>query len=178
MDLIAHALWAGAAGAALRRARPEVSRSMIGAMIGLAVAPDLVQMLPVVAASLREDAPLRFLYSHISALPGREPPMPDLARALSHHLHCIFHSIPVAAVATLILWRWRRQWLSALLGLWLHIALDIPTHSGDYYAVPVFYPFTYWGFDGVAWTNPWVLAANYLALAGVYTWLLLARRRR
>ena len=57
------------------------------------------------------------------------------------------------------------------MGWWLHIAIDIPTHSAKYYAVPILYPFTNRGFDGLAWTTPWFLALNYLALAAVWIWL-------
>lgn len=37
--------------------------------------------------------------------------------------------------------------------------------------MPFLYPITYWGVDGIAWTQPWLLALNYLALAGAYLWL-------
>lgn len=50
------------------------------------------------------------------------------------------------------------------------------THSADYYAVPVLYPFTERGFDGITWTTPWFMVANYLALAAVGAWLLASRR--
>ena len=63
-----------------------------------------------------------------------------------------------------------------LLGWWSHIVIDVFTHSADYYAVPVLYPFTERGFDGIAWTTPWLMVANYLALAAVGAWLLTSRR--
>ena len=178
LDVIAHALWAGAAGWVLRRRRgPRISGRMVGAVVGLAVAPDVVPMLPVVAEGFSEPAPLQYLLAHIAARPGSEPSMSPLLHALSHHLHCALHSVVIAAVVTAMVWRWRAAWLPVLLGWWLHIALDVPTHSDDYYPVPVFYPFTYWGVDGVAWNTPWMLAANYLALAVAYASLLLTRQR-
>ena len=72
--------------------------------------------------------------------------------------------IIVAAVSALAWWLWPML-LYPLLGWWLHIATDIPTHSADYYAVPVLYPITYRGFDGIAWNTPGFVALNYLALA-------------
>ena len=58
-----------------------------------------------------------------------------------------------------------------LLGWWSHILIDIFSHSADYYAVPVLYPITMRGFDGVAWNTPWFMALNYLALAVTWAWL-------
>jgi hypothetical protein len=60
----------------------------------------------------------------------------------------------------------------------LHIVVDAFTHSADYYAVPVLYPFTYRGFDGVAWNAPWFMALNYVALATVSVWLAIRWKRR
>lgn len=114
---------------------------------------------------------MRVVYAFIAATPGNEPTIPPLVHFLSHHLHCVMHSAVVAAVVGLIAWRVRGALWVPLVGWWLHIALDIPTHSDDYYAVPFLYPFTYWGMDGVPWTTPWLLVLNYSMLAVVY-WVL------
>jgi len=42
--------------------------------------------------------------------------------------------------------------------------------------VPVLYPFTERGFDGIAWTTPWFMALNYVALAVVGLWLVRSHR--
>lgn len=174
MDVVSHGLWAGAAAAWLGRHR-RLDRPMVAATVALGVAPDLLQFLPVIAWGATQPEPLAFLHSHIAAMPGAEPPMPDATHAWSHHLHCAMHSVVVAGLATaLFAWRLRR-WLPALAGWWLHIALDVPTHSLDYYPVPLFYPLTYWGVDGVDWTTPWVLALNYVALAAALLYLWRAR---
>ena len=178
MDVISHALWAGAAGLWLRRRRPEITVRMVGAMVVLGAAPDIVQMLPVVAASAGEGNPLRFLYVHVTALPGSEPVMPAWAHAASHHLHCALHSVVIAALATIVVRVAKPAWLPALLGWWLHIALDVPTHSADYYPVPIFYPLSYWGVKGIAWTEPAVLAVNFAALAIAYAGLSRMGRRK
>ena len=174
MDVLSHALWAGAAGLGLRRRHASIDRRMVGAMVVLAVAPDVVQMIPVAVVGASESEPLRCLFAHATAQPGMEPPMPAWARAASHHLHCALHSAVVASMATALVAAVRRAWLPALIGWWLHIVLDVPTHAEDYYPVPVFYPLSYWGFDGIAWTQPAVLAANFAALALAYA--LLFRR--
>jgi len=174
VDVIAHGLWAGAAGSWLAR-RHHAPRGALAWTVALGVAPDLLQLVPVLAWSATQAAPVSVLYAHVAAAPGSEPAMPAIVEAFSHHAHCFLHSAIVAGIVTAMLWRWWPGWLIPMSGWWLHIAIDVPTHSDDYYPVPFLYPLTYWGFDGVAWTRPWVLALNYIALALVYA--ALARSR-
>lgn len=174
MDVVSHALWTGAAVIAIGRRQP-VTRAQFAGAIALSVVPDLGQLLPV-AAWAASQGDWRIVTAWISATPGHEPAIPHLVRLISHHLHCIMHSAVIASVVTAVAWRLRPTWLIPLLGWWLHIAIDIPTHSNDYYAVPFLYPFTYWSVSGVAWTTPWLLAADYAALAFVYVALYATRR--
>lgn len=176
MDIVSHALWAGAAGALLRR-RYGSSRAMVAAAVAMGAAPDLISLAPVIAWSASQPAPLALLYGYIAATPGTEPALPPLVGAMTHHLHCVMHSAVIAATIGLLAWWKRPALLVALAGWWLHIALDIPTHSSDYYAVPFLYPFTYWGVDGIPWTTPWLLAVNYAAIAATYGTLFALRQR-
>jgi membrane-bound metal-dependent hydrolase YbcI (DUF457 family) len=73
-------------------------------------------------------------------------------------------------------WLVRRGFWIPLLGWLSHIVIDVFTHSADYYAVPVLYPFTERGFDGIAWITPWFMALNYTALVAVGAWLLMTRK--
>lgn len=49
----------------------------------------------------------------------------------------------------------------------------MPTPSSINYAVTLFYPLSEWQFDGVAWTTPSIVAANWalLAATGAALWL-------
>lgn len=175
MDVLSHGLWAAAAALALGRNR-ETSRGTVAGAVAFAVVPDIVPLLPVaVWAAGQGDTGV--VLDFVKAMPGREPPMPGVVTALSHHFHCIAHSALIAAAVALAAWRLLGRLWIPLVGWWAHIALDIPTHSDDYYAVPFLYPLTYWGFDGVPWTTPWVLALNFAALAATWTWLWRRRRR-
>ena len=51
-------------------------------------------------------------------------------------------------------------------------------HSRDFYPVPVFYPFTKWGFDGWAWNTPRFFIANYLAICMGSFFLVVLERGR
>lgn len=170
MDIFAHALWASAGVAAAHRRWP-MARGTVAATVVLAALPDVVHMLPMLAWSLLGDGNLPKLWAYAVALPSQEPAMPPIVALWAHHLHCTFHSAIVAGLVTLLAWAaLRRVWLP-LLGWWSHIVIDIFTHSADFYPVPVLYPITQRGFDGIAWNTPWFLVLNYVALVCVGLWL-------
>ena len=177
MDVVAHGLWAGV-GVALLARRLSISPATAATTIGLAVLPDLLQMLPVIGWWWFGPGTAADARAFAVALPGHEPTLPAAVRLVSHHLHCSAHSALVAGVVTLLVWRWRGSLWVPLLGWWSHILIDVPTHSADYYASPVLYPITQRGFDGIAWNTPWFMVLNYAALCIAGLWLLARSRRR
>ena len=176
MDILAHALWAGAAAVAVQQS-VGLDRRSVAATVVLAVLPDVMHLLPILAWVVFGDGPVATLQAYAFPTPGQEPVLPAMVQLLSHHLHCTAHSLVVAGAVTLLIGVLLRRWWWPLMGWWLHILLDIPTHSADYYPVPALYPFTMSGIDGIAWNTPWFMIANYAALAGVALWLALRRRR-
>lgn len=170
MDVLAHALWAGAGLVALHRRRP-VSRRAAALTVTLAVLPDAVHMLPVALWAATSGSWAAWL-GFALATPVNEPLLPAWVAMGSHHLHCMLHSAVIAAGVTAVLWAVRRAFWLPLAGWWLHIVIDVFTHSADYYPVPVLYPITYAGFDGIAWNTPWFIVLNYSALAvtGLALW--------
>jgi hypothetical protein len=174
MDIFAHGLWVGIGVAVAARHRAIARRTAVLTVV-LAIAPDLAHLLPLVAQALFSEGGWATLAAYSTALPGAEPAMPPWVALLAHHLHCTLHSAVIAAVATLACWRWLRTLWAPLLGWWSHIVVDIFTHSKDFYPAPIFYPFTQWGFDGLAWNTPWFLVANHAAIALAIAWLLWQR---
>lgn len=175
MDILAHGLWAGAAVVAVAPRRPLVS--LWGWTVVLAVLPDLGHMLPVTGWAVAHlDSGDWWQYA--TASPGQEPPMSHLVHFWAHHLHCLLHSAVVATVVSALLWAWRGAFWWPLLGWWSHIVIDVFTHSAEFFPSPVLYPFTYWGFDGMAWNQPLFVWANYLSLAAVWAWLGWRQRSR
>ncbi len=176
MDVIAHALWAGA-GVMLAQRHWSITRRTAVVTVALAVVPDIPHMLPIIGWSAFGTGSAAAVEGYALALPGQEPVVPPLVEWLSHNLHCVTHSAIVAGVITLLLWAWMRRLWIPLLGWWSHIVIDVFTHSADYYPSPVIWPITREGFDGVAWNEPWFMALNYLALVAVYLWFFQQWRR-
>ena len=177
MDILAHALWAGIGVAAASR-RIAISRRTAVATVAAAVAPDLLQLLPLAAWVAFSDGALSTIAAYSLASPGTEPATPDWVQFSTHHLHCIMHSGIVAAIFTLVAMTIGRGAWVPLLGWWSHIVIDVFTHSAEYYPSPVLYPLSMKGFDGVAWNEPWFMAVNYAALALACGWLFISRTRR
>lgn len=176
MDLLAHALWTGAGVAALQRRWP-VSGTAAAAGVAMSVVPDLAHSLPVLAWVAAGDGTWAQGLAYAWATPSTEPVLPQWVRLWSHHLHCTTHSVLVAAAVTVICWPWRRVMWLPLVGWWLHIVIDVFSHSNEFYPVPLFYPITQRGFGMVAWNTPWFAAWNYGALVAVTIWLWLTRRK-
>jgi hypothetical protein len=177
MDILAHGLWVGVGAAWLHRHRRLDRRTTLLA-VGLAVVPDLAQLLPLVYLALFTPGGRSVLLAYANALPGYELALSPVVTELTHHLHCVMHSALVAGVVTAISWIWLKRLWIPLLGWWSHILIDVFTHSADFYPSPVFYPVTYWGFDGLAWNTPWFMILNYVSLALAGLGLVWLRRRQ
>jgi len=176
MDIVAHAFWAGA-GTVLAAwrfpvRRFPIERRTVVATMALAAMPDLMQFLPVLWWVSFGDGPWAALYALAAALPGQEPAMPPVIALSSHHLHCIAHSAVIAGALTVVMWIATRSLWMPMLGWWSHILIDVFTHSADFYPVPVLYPITERGFDGIAWNEPWFMALNYTALGVLGVWAM------
>ena len=100
MDILAHALWAGA-GMALARRRWPISPRTVMATVVLATLPDLFHLLPIAGWWAFGDGSLEALRVYAVALPGQEPALPHMVESCSHHLHCVAHSAIIAAAVTL-----------------------------------------------------------------------------
>ena len=177
MDILAHALWAGA-GVALARRRWAITPRAALATGLLATLPDLIHLLPITGWWVLGSGSLEALWAYAIALPGQEPALPAMVEGWSHHLHCVGHSAIVAGAVTLLVWAVRRSAWIPLLGWWSHIVIDVFTHSADFYPAPVLYPITQRGFDGVAWNTPWFMVVNYAAIGLMGLWLWLSRKSR
>lgn len=177
MDIFTHALWAGV-GISLARRRWRVSTRTLVATVVLATLPDIFHLLPIVGWWVFADGSFDVVRAYAIAVPGQLPMLPEMVEIWSHHLHCIAHSAIVAGTITFLVWVvWRTLWIP-LLGWWSHIAIDVVTHSADYYPSPVLYPITEHGFDGVAWTTPWFMLLNYAVLGVTWLWLWHTRKKQ
>ena len=101
----------------------------MAAALVLAALPDVMHLLPIAAWWALGEGSLAAVRGYALASPGQEPWLPTIVELWSHHLHCVMHSAPVAALVTALAWAVRRVFWLPLLGWWSHIVIDVFTHS-------------------------------------------------
>jgi len=106
---------------------------------------------------------------------------PDAA-SIPHYVYQLYdisHSLIVFALIFAIVWIWRKkpQWL---LGPWLvHILVDIPSHSAEFFPTPLFWPISDFRVNGINWGDPVIYIPNLVLLLIAYTaWYVVDRRKK
>ena len=170
---MSHSLW----GVALFRSRVRWwAAAAFGAL------PDIIAFLPARIQELVEGNPnLSHEPRPLSAYPAITMPLYDFS-------HSLFGLAIVGAATWLILgaapsWARRRdaspQSASRgvvtlfCIGPWaLHLAVDAPLHTADFFPTPLFWPFSDMVVSGIAWAQPavWLPNLALLAVALWYTW--------
>jgi membrane-bound metal-dependent hydrolase YbcI (DUF457 family) len=163
MDVVAHGIWGGALFYARGR------RKFLAGML-LGMAPDLLSF-----GVFHVTHPGWLTQRLVGNISG--PPALTLLPPYVFHAYNVTHSLIVWAVVFFLLWQLMKKppWL---LGAWLlHILCDIPTHAASYFPTPFLWPFPTPFVDGVPWSTPWFMAANYTAMFIVYGCLFFYFRR-
>ena len=164
MDVITHGLWGGAPFY-----RWGWRKFFAGVLIGMA--PDLLSF--GVFHVMHPGWITMRLAGEISG-----PPELTMLPPYVFHAYNVTHSLVVWAVAFGLLWLATKKppWL---LGAWLlHIVCDIPTHTESYFPTPFLWPFSTPFVDGIPWSTPWFMAANYASMIIVYSGMFLYLRNR
>lgn len=174
MDTLAHALYGatffsriGLVGGFIKRAgSADKLLTMdwtIFAAAGFAVLPDLASI---------------GIYFLNLILNSQSPTFHHLPRYV-FDLYNATHSLLVAALVCLILWKiWKSLFIPSLAWIF-HIVLDIVTHGHGRFQTPFLYPLSNYAFDGLNWwQNPWVVAAYWGALPLLWALIYFQRRRQ
>ncbi|MBI4095102.1 MAG: hypothetical protein HY435_02845 [Candidatus Liptonbacteria bacterium] len=182
MDILSHGLWAGAGAAAANKRLKKPLRVGLATFFG--VLPDLFafSILPIwtFVNVLQKDVTFSQLPRDLPPLLAFEPlpldtfwvyPFTSLLYALSHSLIVFFL---IASIVYIV----KRRIVWEMSGWLLHIVIDVGTHSYQFYPTPVFWPISFWHFNGIPWHTPWFMAVNYAALVFVYFAFIHTWRRR
>ncbi|MEX0801724.1 MAG: hypothetical protein WD688_00115 [Candidatus Binatia bacterium] len=164
MDVVAHGLWGGAPFWPHGR-----GKFLAGVVIGMA--PDLLSF--GVFHLMHPGWIALRLAGEISG-----PPALSILPPYVFHLYNVTHSLLVWAVVFGLLWLLTKNppWL---LGAWLfHILCDIPTHTESYFPTPFLWPFPTPFVNGIAWSTPWFMIANYASMIIVYSGVFLYLHKR
>ena len=103
------------------------------------------------------------------------PPDPSTIPVYVQSFYNVSHSLIIFLIVFAVVWFVRKKPLLELLAWPLHILVDIPTHSTQFFPTPFLWPFSSYGFDGVPWGNPWIFIPNVVLLLSLYVWYFLIR---
>jgi len=175
MDILAHALWTGAAYTATQQKTKKPFR--VGLAVFWGVFPDLFAFVPGFTWLFYNIVLGNFHFSDLprpDALKPIAPPLSHLTGALYNVSHSAIIFFAVLGITFLILKRpvWE------LFGWLFHILLDIPTHSYRFYPTPFLWPLFGFKFNSFSWATPWFLIINYAAIGIVYFFLWKKRVRK
>lgn len=106
------------------------------------------------------------------------PPPESLIPDYIHYFYNITHSLIIFLIVFAIVWYFKKKPFWPL-GAWgLHILVDIPSHSLDFFATPFLWPISNYQFDGIGWGNPIVFFPNLILLASAYIAWFIYRKSR
>lgn len=178
MDVFAHGLWGSAGYLALNKRLKKPLSVRLAAVFS--VFPDVFAFAPAFAWMAWSLLSGSMSFSDMPHPDDLEPAQQDtlfifrVTAQLYQFTHSIIVFFIVFAVVHFLLRRpvWE-------MGAWLlHIFIDIPTHSYQFYPTPFLWPLSGVMVDGISWGVPWFMALNYSSLAIVYGILLYIKKKR
>jgi len=178
MDIFSHGLWAGAAYKAVKKKKGKQLNVWLAGFWG--IFPDLLSFTVGFVWILGSIALGGMSFADLPHPPegGVEPVPQDTLPVfqLTSLLYNISHSAVIFLLVFGLIFLILKRPVWELGGWLIHILLDIPTHSYEFYPTPFLWPISSWTFDGFSWGTLWFLIPNYVAIIIVY--ILLRKRKR
>lgn len=88
-----------------------------------------------------------------------------------YQLYNVTHSFIPFAVIFALVWIFRKKPFLPMLAWPLHILMDIPTHSTEFFPTPFLWPFfNNIRVNGIPWSHAYIFIPNWIALVGLYAW--------
>jgi hypothetical protein len=106
------------------------------------------------------------------------PPPPNTIPEFVYSMYNITHSLVVFAIVFIVCWILFKRPIVELLAWLLHILLDIPTHSHEFFSTPALWPISDVTFNGIPWSHPGIYIPNVILLLILYVWFFIIRTRK
>ena len=149
MDTLSHALW----GKGLFGYRKYRWFSFLFGVI-----PDLLSFgLYFLFNLLINPSPIKFGKPELSEIPEWVFMLYDFS-----------HSLIIATLFILIVYKINKDFCFPMLAWPFHIVLDFFTHSVQYFPTPILWPISDYRFDGIPWSNKYVMLVNVIGVFLVF----------
>ena len=163
MDIISHGLWSAIIFKFLNLRRKARKKLNIYLASFFGIFPDILSF------------SLLFIWFGFSLVSGGmdfsdlphpekvEPAQTDtyFIYALTNLLYNITHSIFVFILVFFIIFFVFKKQIFEIFAWLIHILIDIPSHSYQFYPTPFLWPISGWKFNGISWANPKFIIINY-----------------
>lgn len=172
MDVFAHTIWANALAQKLNEKRERSKKELISVAWTSfwGVFPDLFAFTASFLIII-----LNILKGNSFAVEFSEHGGPS---SLAYTLYNYSHSIVIWAIVFTVVWIFFKKPKLVLLGWLLHIIIDIPSHSINFYPTPFLWPISDYKFPhGVSWANLWFMIINYTAMLVVFLYFIIKKER-
>tara|TARA_Y100001970_G_scaffold285123_1_gene403998 strand:+ start:4765 stop:5229 length:465 start_codon:yes stop_codon:yes gene_type:complete len=151
MDTLSHALW----GKGLFGYRKYRWFSFLFGVI-----PDLLSFgLYFLFNLLINPSPMKFGKPELSEIPEWVFMLYDFS-----------HSLIIATLFILIVYKINKDFCFPMLAWPFHIVLDFFTHSVQYFPTPILWPISDYRFDGIPWSNKYVMLVNVVGIFLVFVY--------
>jgi len=105
------------------------------------------------------------------------PPDPSAIPSYVSSFYNITHSLVIFSLVFLVVWLIQRKPVLELLAWPLHVLVDIPTHSAEFFPTPFLWPISEFHVNGVSWGHPYIFFPNVIFLAVIYIWYFYFRKK-
>lgn len=149
MDIISHGLWGG-----LAFGRKQKKLYWWAAAFG--IMPDFLSFGIYTILTVLGIMPRPDWSSH--------PVTPDFV----HSFYNVTHSLVIFIIVFAIVWLIRKKAFLPLLAWPIHILMDIPTHSAEFFPTPFLWPVSNFHVNGIPWSNPYIILPDLALLLIFY----------
>ena len=104
-----------------------------------------------------------------------EPPQDSFIPSYVHTLYNISHSLITFTVLFFLLWLIFKRPIYEFLAWGLHILMDIPTHSYQFFPTPFLWPFSSVQVNGIPWSHAVIMIPNIILLVLLYSYFFAVR---
>jgi len=155
MDILAHFLWTFGI---FFKSKDRVKAGLMGIM------PDLLSFGPHMIMSLIFGT-IAFGKPDINSIPNSV-----------FVFYSITHSLIIFSLVMLLIYFFTKRVYWFVFGWLIHILIDIPSHSKEFFPTPFLWPLSDFTFNGISWGTPWFMIINYSTLVIVYSWLIFSTK--
>ena len=94
-----------------------------------------------------------------------------------HGLYNITHSLIIAGLVFFLVWLFLKKFYWPLAAWPLHIIVDIPSHSANFFPTPFLWPISDFTFNGIGWGNPIIFFPNIIIIILLYIIFFYKKRK-